>query len=802
MVFDLEKYLSHPDKSLLDHTREVLNGVNKRTSLKIAEFAAIFHDVGKINPNFQKKLSNDKVNGYSNHSYLSALAFLSYCAKNQDMVLSFFSNQFEWIASILTIISHHHTDLPDYPIILDAEECKKLENFLTSLNEELPISRFILKFLEYTSSTTVNPFSVLELANHIYDLQLNFFKKITYPVDYFLKTRFAFASLITADKESASGLYISKQSDIEIFCGKYDSKLSNYIESNFKSDSELNVTRTKMRKEAVKKLDEELRLDEDKRLFSLTAPTGSGKTIMLLSLANEILKHKGNYRIIYALPFLSITEQVEKICNSIFSGLGQYIQRIDSKSENKDFQENQEKLDSDPKAIKEILTAKFSEDTFNYPFIITTFVQVFETLLTNRNSKLLKFPNFSKTIFLIDEIQALPPRLYGFFIAILDAFCREFDSYAIISTATMPNFVLPVNNIRHNLQDFFHNYIVPPELLSFSYFNEKVFNRYYVERLLQSIEIQELANRIKKEDKSILVILNTIQDTKDLFEELNNDNPESEIILLNTHFTPNDRKDKIKRAKNLLNNQKQVIVISTQLIEAGVDIDFPIVYRDFCPISSIVQSAGRCNRNGKISNKGKVILFDLQKDGKSRSKCIYRGKDKTFLEYAEQKIKDNLFEPNLFKIQKIFFNDIQHNTVFGLHSSSIFTNREIDFVQRIKEAAFAEIGKFNLIDDNEYGIEKRYYIVENEQDNSFEVLQEYYYELKEIDYKDYNKRKLKLFQIEYQLKRMSGQIVNVRINQNTITPLADSEECFGLFKLTDSYDSIRGVNISNVNNIL
>lgn len=802
-MFDLEKYLSHPDKSLLDHTREVLNGVTERTSLKIAEFAAIFHDVGKINPNFQKKLDNDKVNGYSNHSYLSALAFFSYCAENHKNILSLFKEQPEWIASILAIISHHHTDFPNYPIILDKDECNKLTNFLHSLNEKLPISSFILKFLENTSlSTMVKPFSVLELENHIYDLQLRFSQKITYPIDYFLKTRFAFASLITADKESASGLYINKQNDVEKFCGKYDSKLSNYIESKFKSDSELNVTRTKMRKEAVKKLVKELKSDDNKKLFSLTAPTGSGKTIMMLSLANKILKHKGNYRIIYALPFLSITEQVEKICNDIFSGLEQYIQRIDSKSENKDFQENQEKLDSDPKAIEKILTAKFSEDTFNYPFIITTFVQVFETLLTNRNSKLLKFPNFSKTIFLIDEIQALPPRLYGFFIAILDAFCKEFDSYAIISTATMPNFVLPVNNIRHNLQDFFPNYIVPPELLSVSYFNEKVFNRYYVERLLKPIDIQKISNRIKTENKSVLVILNTIQDTKDLFEKLRNCNFEPEVILLNTHFIPNDRNNKIERANDLLNNQKQVIVISTQLIEAGVNIDFPVVYRDFCPISSIVQSAGRCNRNGKISNKGKIVLVDLQKNGKSRSKCIYKGRDKIFISFAEKNINDQVFEPNLFKIQKNFFNDIQHNTVFGLHSSSIFTNGEIDFVQRIKEAAFAEIGKFKLIDDKEYGEEKRYYIVENEQDNSFEVLQEYYHELKEIDYKNYKKRKLKLFQIEYQLKRMSGQIVNVRINQNTITPLADSEECFGLFKLTDSYNSITGIELSSINNVI
>ena len=154
---------------------------------------------------------------------------------------------------------------------------------------------------------------------------------------------------------------------------------------------------------------------ENKQVFELTAPTGSGKTLMLLSLASEIIKTKGAKRIIYGLPFLSITEQVEAEVLTIFEGYEEFIQRIDSKSNNHRFEKIQIELDNNPteEKIQEANILEFQENTFAYPFIITTFVRFFETLLSNRNAELLKLPNFSNCIFLLDEIQALPPRLYG-----------------------------------------------------------------------------------------------------------------------------------------------------------------------------------------------------------------------------------------------------------------------------------------------------------------------------------------------------------------------------------------------------
>ena len=261
----------------------------------------------------------------------------------------------------------------------------------------------------------------------------------------------------------------------------------------------------------------------------------------------------------------------------------------------------------------------FSQDTFDHPFIITTFVQLFEALVSNRNSTLLRLPNFARTIFLIDEIQALPPRLYTFFTAYLDEFCRKFDSYAIISTATMPYVEIPDKEMPNdeNPRMLFKGYVKPCELLNRSFYEREEFNRYRITRIEHDdFRVEALADIVRKQLKSSLVILNTIDDTKQLYDALNRGidaSLEDEFVLLNTHFTPNDRQRKIKLCKDRLKNNQRAVLISTQLIEAGVDIDFPVLYRDMCPLPSLIQSSGRCNRNGK-EPFGEVYLFEIKKE--------------------------------------------------------------------------------------------------------------------------------------------------------------------------------------------
>jgi len=699
-----------------------------------------------------------------------------------------------FIRIIVTIIAHHHGDIPNMNKILNADETKRLSDFLNE-KTEFPIQVFLNNFFK-----DVNTINVFGVANERFLRMGLTYKEIKDALELFQETQFSFASLIAADKEDASG-YKSKE-EMDKFCDGYDRMLGNYL-GLLNTDSEINIVRTKIRHEAVNNIKPLLK--QGKRIFSLTSPTGSGKTLMLLSLAGEIIKEKGNKRIIYALPFLSITEQVERECNKIF-GESTFVVRIDSKSENKLFAKYQHELDAKPEMIEEIINAQFAEDTFDYPFIITTFVKVFETLLSNSNSTLLKLPNLANTILLIDEIQSLPPRLYGFFVALLDSFCRKHNSFVVISTATMPNFILPVNN-KHDLRDFFNSYSVPLELVSYDNFQEEVFYRYNITRIQECLEIETLFEKIKGEDSSALIILNTIEDTKLLFKRFWDDKNQIKVLLLNTHFTPNDRTEKIRLCKEMLDKKEKVILISTQLIEAGVDIDFPLVYRDMAPLPNIVQSAGRCNRNGKFPSKGKVVLFSLSRTNIARASLIYRENDKLFIDYSIEKVVGQVTEFSCFELQKIFFDLIKNNTVFATHRSEVFKTTgnevgEIDLIQKMKEGAFEDIGKFRLIDEIKHGEELRYFIPRDKDDVLFEKLEELFSQLINIPYKEYTNKRLKLIEVENHIRKMSGQIVHVRVRKNDIKPIPDKESCFDIYKLSASYSFDFGLDLSSENQIL
>ena len=273
---------------------------------------------------------------------------------------------------------------------------------------------------------------------------------------------------------------------------------------------------------------------------------------------------------------------------------------------------------------------------------------------------------------------------------------------------------------------------------------------------------------------------------------------------MNTHFTPDDRKKKIQEAKEKLSANEKVIVISTQLIEAGVDIDFPIVYRDFTTIASIVQSAGRCNRNGKMSQKGKVFLFKLMNNDKIRYELIFRGNDRVWINYTSNAfVEDHYEEKSLLEVQKLFFDQIQRESLFAVYGKKL----EDNFLTDIKSCMFEKIGNFKLIEEEYFGTEMRYYVAENEEDCKFEELLEKQKQLIELFRQkpkvNFTIIKAKKKEIENHLKKMSNQIVQLRLKKGQKAPLSVSEPYFDLYKISPfSYSFEKGVDMDNVECIL
>ncbi len=205
-------------------------------------------------------------------------------------------------------------------------------------------------------------------------------------LSFFIEIQNAFACLIKSDKTNAGNKeYIidRDKSQLDKFSKDYPNLLDQCLQ-NLHSDSLINIERTNIRIESISNLRKGLYASN--RVFELTSPTGSGKTLMLLSLASEIIEQKGAKRIIYGLPYLSITEQVEEEALKIMKTSEQYVERIDSKSVNPLFDKYQQELDEKPSqsVYDKIEALEYQDDTFSYPFVITTFVRIFETLLSNR----------------------------------------------------------------------------------------------------------------------------------------------------------------------------------------------------------------------------------------------------------------------------------------------------------------------------------------------------------------------------------------------------------------------------------
>ena len=800
---------SHPNKPLEVHIKGVLKKYERNSSLPLGRLAVLFHDLGKLNPNFQKKILGQKANGYTHHSYLSVVAFYSFILKNRTEFCNYLGITSDAelrvkIWQIMSIIAHHHGNLPDLSAILNKDEIKDAGNF--SNENTIEASELLTQILDFEFTgfkTEYNEKELRRFTNFDSIKQGSLWQQNA--LKNFLDTQFTFASLIEADKRDAG------DNEIYLIQERLDScntNLQSRLENKFIAidtsinPSDLNRVRTAIRKEAETNVT--IALKSEKRIFSLPAPTGAGKTYTLLAVAKKILAHDPNLGISYILPFLSITDQVENILKE----LDIECLPISSKSENEKLDEAQVQYELNPTTenLDHLLKQSFAENTFDHPFIITTFVQFFETLVSNKNSTLLKLPNFSNRIFLIDEIQALPPRLYIFFAAYLEAFCKEHNAYVVFSTGTMPKFNFPDKTYSEerkliNPKELFVSYMENciAEIVSPStYFSKDVFNRYRIDWISEDdIHYQDLIDHIKKQEQSCLVILNTIADTKYVYKELKDDF--QHIILLNTHFVVQDRKDKIDEIKKLLKEGEQVIVISTQLIEAGVDIDFPVVYRDLCPMPSLIQSAGRCNRN-KLIEYGQVNLFTLKdENGKRSSEMIYRYEAKDFIRFCKSEITNGTYEKDLFSIQDHFFEKIKNELTVGdfVWDVDRFGNeKKENFVECINNGSFEKVGRFKLIIESQFGETYQYFIPENEDDKRYDELLRL-----SSSQKDCNNLKERFalkISIESALKQISSRLLTVRIKKGQVAPpFSNEEQLFGIRVLSelDKYSKEEGIEL-------
>ena len=404
---------------------------------------------------------------------------------------------------------------------------------------------------------------------------------------------------------------------------------------------------------------------------------------------------------------------------------------------------------------------------------------------------------------IIDEVQALPPRLYIFFAAYLDAFCRKFDAYAIFSTATMPALAFPEGKSADKAKSLFPCYEAPRQLIAETHFKHDSFRRYRIEPRWDISSLESLAFEVQekaKKGRSIMVVLNTIDDTRQLYRLLNPDDA-THIHLLNTLFTPEDRRAKINHFRDL-ERKPPLILITTQLIEAGVDIDFPIVYRDLCPFPNLVQTAGRCNRHNALAELGRTILIDIQRNGKSRAETIYLSDMQDwYLKFTRKHITKEISENDLFDLQTVFFEEVRNNLIIGSHPGLGKDRNPSNLIDCIRDAAFEDAGKFKLI--QEEGEQYAFYIPDGNGDDAFEELQRLSEEVAQIKKsRDFKLIAPKKIELEGHSRKMRKRVVQAQIKDQNKANKLGVVEVLGIRKINDprSYTDKFGLEIAEDDN--
>ena len=305
---------------------------------------------------------------------------------------------------------------------------------------------------------------------------------------------------------------------------------------------------------------------KERGIFQLTVPTGGGKTIASLAFALQHAVENQMDRVIYVIPYTSIIEQNAAVFREI---LGE--QNVLENHYNVDYE-----------STEELKPMQLASENWDKPVVVTTNVQFFESLFANKSSKCRKLHNIANSVIIFDEAQMLPTDYLKPCIAVMEELAANFGSSIVLCTATQPA-----------LSPFFQRKMPVTELCprveeQFRFFERVTFQN------VGTISEDELIEKLQKEEQA-LCIVNTKKRAQRLYQKMKGEG----VFHLSTAMYPKHRRRVLDKIRQLVKDGKRCILISTSLVEAGVDLDFCTVYRQLAGVDSMIQAAGRCNREGK-----------------------------------------------------------------------------------------------------------------------------------------------------------------------------------------------------------
>ena len=575
-------------QSLPEHLRNVAERAEQfATPFGLADeahLAGLLHDLGKYGKRFQQRLEDPSVRGI-NH-----WANGTFAAWQSSRIVAF-------------AVDGHHTGIP--AAHRDDGRLRSLANTLKDFKPGAGTNP--------TTNIAESHETLLERLEQDGLTISTISRKEQFDFAEALRTRMLFSCLVDADFLDTESHFDSERAELRSIPSLAEETAFEAVMRllhGLSTDGEVNHTRQLL-------LDDCLAAAEKQPgLFSLTAPTGSGKTLASLAFALKHCRHHNASlppaspnrfrRVLVVIPFTSIIEQTGKVFRDLFEPIfgPDYVLEHHSAVA---WGESSSDLDRDAEEAR-IRRARLASENWSSPLVVTTSVQFFESLFAHRPSRCRKLHNIARSVIIFDEVQTLPTRLVPSLLSAVNCLTRDYGVTAVFCTATQPAFGTAAKAIdgRWSPREISSR----PEALAETLKRTTITIRQAKD---SPADWRELATEISRHDR-VLCVVNTRAQAAELFQLL----PEAGRFHLSAAMCAAHRLAKLTVIRQRLEEAQTCRLISTQLIEAGVDVDFPIAYRARGPLDSIIQTAGRCNREGHLPEPGPVTVFTPPSGGLPR----------------------------------------------------------------------------------------------------------------------------------------------------------------------------------------
>lgn len=513
-------------------------------SKEAARLIGMIHDLGKRKPAFQAYLRGE---GHGcPHAYDGAKWLEVHFGRQLGTLLAY-------------AVAGHHTGLPDGVANVTGLNAHLAETPLPGLPEGFTV--------ELPELQTLIPSFLWSREGD--------------PLRWHLWVRMLFSALVDADwldteafmSPERAALRPTRFDDMATLWGKFERAKAAFAA---RERTPLNVLRAEILEESL------AAAERPQGLFSLTVPTGGGKTFASLGFALRHACRHGLRKVFYVVPFSTIIEQTSDVLGEVLGRENVLEHHAEARWREKD--------DKDTTALQ-----LATENWAGFPVVTTTNVQFFESFYAAHTSRCRKLHNVANSVIILDEAHAVPQHVVAPCANLLRRLCADYGCTVVLCTATQPDFEgFKLSGASEIVRD-------PKRLY------EQLRRVDYVQ-LGQMETWGTLAHHIARQP-SALCVVNSRRDARDLFRCLKPLVPQGTCFHLSTWMCPQHRRDHIKTIRARLKEGMPTFVISTSLIEAGVDLDFPVAYRAKAGIPSIAQTGGRCNREGKLE-RGQVFVFE------------------------------------------------------------------------------------------------------------------------------------------------------------------------------------------------